>query len=359
MKYGLLVTSPVGPKKNIGDYMQSLAALQFLPALDCYIEKEDIAHFSYKEKVKAIMNAWYIWHPENWPPQENAIDPLLTSIHITPITAEKMLADGGKEYFKSHEPIGCRDKGTVDILRSHGIDAFFSGCMTLTLGYKYEKQYERHGVCFVDPYIPPFRFVSDDNRVYYPLNIVKAIIYLCSSPLKIAKISKKSFFKGKFLLQTLYNASMFYHSYSDMFSDHVLFNAIYKTHMVPINGEETQEELLKQTEDLLDLYSKMNYVVTSRIHCALPCLGINTPVIFVLNQVMNSSKNIFGSPGRFGGLIDFFRVASFRGGKILPEDKVLKKISKFEINSKFENKRNCDKYKSNLIDTCLNFVNLK
>ena len=28
-KYGLLVTSPVGPDKNIGDYIQSLAALQY------------------------------------------------------------------------------------------------------------------------------------------------------------------------------------------------------------------------------------------------------------------------------------------------------------------------------------------
>ena len=36
-------------------------------------------------------------------------------------------------------------------------------------------------------------------------------------------------------------------------------------------------------DELLKKYAKAEMVVTSRIHCALPCTGMGTPVIYVDN----------------------------------------------------------------------------
>ena len=36
-----------------------------------------------------------------------------------------------------------------------------------------------------------------------------------------------------------------------------------------------------QAEELLSRYAKAQLVITSRLHCALPCLAMGTPVIFI------------------------------------------------------------------------------
>ena len=36
--------------------------------------------------------------------------------------------------FKKYQPIGCRDWDTVILLRSNGVESFFSGCLTMTFG---------------------------------------------------------------------------------------------------------------------------------------------------------------------------------------------------------------------------------
>lgn len=357
MKYGLLVTSPVGPDKNIGDYMQSLAAMQFLPKVDTYIEKENVSFFSYNEEIKAIMNAWYIWHPENWPPKESMLKPLLTSIHIMPSQIEEMLSHGGREYFQKYAPIGCRDTGTMELLQQNGIDAYFSGCLTLTLGMNYSRKYERTGTIFVDPYIPPFHSLSNEGTYWNLWNLFKSLYRFINHPIKILQISKKEFFKRRLRLISIYDASMFYHAYSKMFDDDVLFNSEYITHMVSVSGHDTQEDWLRTSEKLLDKYAHAKYVVTSRIHCALPCLGIDTPVIFVLGDVMKSSKNIIGSPGRYGGLLNLFRVAEFKKGRLSTSDEILTRIGRLFRNSSFNNKSESIRFREKLIQQCKKFIN--
>lgn len=353
--YGLLVTSPIGKTKNIGDYIQSLAALQFIGKDYTIIEKEQISKFYSKDKVKVIMNAWYMWHPEYWPPQE-CIEPLLTSIHITPITADRMLNIQGKEYFLKHAPIGCRDTGTLDILQKYNVPCYFSGCLTLTLGETYKYEGDRKGIIFVDPYFPPIRYKYKGGTIYYPMNVLKSLGYFIFSPQKITKLAKKKFFKGRFFLQTYYNASIFYHSYSSMFTDEVLMNAEYISHMVPVSHKYTQEELLNEAELLVKKYAKAKLVVTSRIHCALPCIGLETPLIFVLDKIMESNQNIFNAPNRFGGLLDFFRVVEFSGNRLKTIDTELRKIRKVSSNTFFKNKQNWQVYKEKLVMICKEFV---
>ena len=129
MKYGLLVTSP----KNIGEEIQTLAALRFLPKVDYLIHRERTDEFHADSKVKLIMNHWWMWEPKHFPPSDS-IDPLFVSFHLRyPLRNEKFLNKKVIDYLKAHEPIGCRDKGSAEYMSSKGIDAYFSGCLTTTL----------------------------------------------------------------------------------------------------------------------------------------------------------------------------------------------------------------------------------
>ena len=129
MKYGLLTTASY----NIGDEIQCLAASRFLPQVDYLIHRERTDTFKCDEKVSVIMNHWWLWDKKHFPPS-NAIEPLFVSFHLQyKLRNEKFLNKNVIQYFKDHEPIGCRDRGTAERLKSEGINAYFSGCMTTTL----------------------------------------------------------------------------------------------------------------------------------------------------------------------------------------------------------------------------------
>lgn len=122
---------------NLGNEIQSIAARRFLPKIDYYIDHEKIHLFKEEKNVKMIMNGWYLDSPEAWPPSEY-IDPLLISMHFSTSTSNKerekaLLTDESLDYLSSHGPIGCRDYHTVNFLEEHGVDAYYSGCLTLTL----------------------------------------------------------------------------------------------------------------------------------------------------------------------------------------------------------------------------------
>ena len=123
---------------NIGDYIQALAAAQFLPAKDGFIQREKLKDYD-GTRCRMIMNGWYMHHPEQWPPSEK-IDPLFVAFHINVSAKDAMLSEESISYLKKHEPIGCRDFYTRDMLREKGVDAYFSACLTLTLGMTYKAE---------------------------------------------------------------------------------------------------------------------------------------------------------------------------------------------------------------------------
>ncbi len=130
-KYGVIRYSSI----NIGDEIQSLAQMRFLPQIDYYVARECINEFKPEkenERVKLIMNAWWMWRYKNFPPSEY-IDPLFVSFHLREAIRHKFLKPDTLEYLKKHAPIGCRDTGTVEYFKENGIDAYFTGCLTTTL----------------------------------------------------------------------------------------------------------------------------------------------------------------------------------------------------------------------------------
>lgn len=357
MKYGLLVTRPVAPTKNIGDYIQSLAARQYAEEYSYLVEKEDLSHFQSDEKVKVIMNGWYMIRPENWPPSDSIV-PLLTSIHISPLCSNRMLSKEGIEYMKKYGPVGCRDLGTKDILDKAGVQSYFSGCLTLTLGRKYKYDGGRKGVFFVDPYIPPFRYQVDGHNVYYWKNIIKACWFYIINKSDVDKMYDigGQMFESSQRWAKKMRASLFYHYYAKVFGDDVLKKAEYITHAISVEAKDNNDTLLSDAEKLLNKYMKAKLVVTTRIHCALPCLGLETPVIFVWNKDLAFKSIKLNAPGRLDGLRDLFRIMTFTSGRLMTDDEEIKKTLSTNNDYVFKNKPNWKQYAEKLVEQCESFI---
>ena len=239
---------------NVGDEIQSLAVRRLLPHVDVEIDREKLHEYKSPDgqKVKTIINGWYMERPENWPPSED-IDPLFISFHISHEfgAAKKMTTPEMITYYKNHEPIGCRDMHTTRLLQSKGVDAYFSGCVTLT----FENQFDSR---------------NDDIILADPLFNLWPYSYgrYCARKL-VPKEEQK--------------------------------NIKYITHRRPSRNR-SQELRKKDAEEIIVAYSQAKVVLTSRIHVALPCLALGTPVIFI-----NAGYNSRNLSNRFEGLVGNMR----------------------------------------------------
>lgn len=229
MKFGLVVYLKTD---NIGDDVQSYAAKRFLPTVDYVIDREALDTFdSHGEVVKAIMNGWYMYSKFNWPPA-SVIDPLWVAMHISENDyfgiGERFLEGIGGDYLRHYAPIGARDVSTLEMLERNHIPAYLSGCLTLT--------------------IPQFDNVEKTNEVL------------------LVDLDEKS----EAIVRKMYPAENF---------QSVTHN---------VNAEEysalSAEDRLQRVEKLLRRYQGAKCVITSRLHCALPCLALRTPVLLVYKR---------------------------------------------------------------------------
>ena len=241
INYGLLIYNYRNNAKipNIGDYIQSLAALQYLPK-NCtpYLTDREQLQYYNGPQVKLIMNGWYRIGIGNLYISKQ-INPTFLSYHVS---FHERLPDIYFDNLAYLSPIGCRDTYTRDELNDNGILAYFSSCLTTTLDIDYSvKDEERNNdIIFTD-----FKLGSNpevDNFIY----------------------SLKA-----------YNFS----------------NAINLTHYFDKNLE--QLERFKLAKNLLDKYVRAKLVITSRLHAALPCLALNTSVILVGKKSDNRFSGIF------------------------------------------------------------------
>ena len=308
MKYKLLSVGKDNskiPSINIGDYIQALAASQFLPSIDGFIDRDDELMNYDGCQCKMIMNGWYMHKPQNWPPS-NKIIPLFVAFHINSAYTSYFGSSESLDYLKKHEPIGCRDYHTLNFLKQRNIDSYFSGCLTLTLGNKYYSKDKDDTIYFVDPYVCYSR---------NPLSVIGNFFKLLLSLRAILIIAKKMkpYRMNKNWLTRLYGVTCFYNQYKPIFGKDVLKRAEYIAH-IDRNYRmycSNEEELLKEAERLVILYSKAKLVVTSRIHCALPCLGLNTNVFFVENKNIDKSNE-----SRLKGLTALFNIIESNKGHL-------------------------------------------
>lgn len=234
MKFGLLSYKTT---MNMGDDIWCYAASRFLPRIDYFIDRERTAEFESAdgEPVAILMAGWFMWEKYSWPPARCLI-PKFISFHywigensLASPAKEQFITGLGADYLNAYGPIGCRDQFTVDLMRRNGVEAYFSGCVTLTLPNMPKIEAEEEYACLVD--------LDDD----------------------IERQARKELEGTGFAVITRTHKVDYYHG----------------------NADVSWDDRFRAVEALLMDYQNAKLVVTSRLHCALPCLAMGVPVLLV------------------------------------------------------------------------------
>ncbi|WP_018184212.1 polysaccharide pyruvyl transferase family protein [Kaistia granuli] len=198
---------------NIGDNIQTLAVAQHVDQAYDLVDR-DFLHAYSGEPVVVVMNGWFTHEPQNWPPSP-AITPIFFGFHMTPDAAEAYRHS--RDYFARFAPIGCRDKATAEILKSWDVDAYVSGCATMTFPTRSEEP-RQPKLVLVDQ---PFKhFLSGERRGHVSIS-----------------------------------------------------------HEVP--SYMSRATKFQVAKDMLEFYrDHAGMVVTSRIHCAMPCAAMGIPTVY-------------------------------------------------------------------------------
>ena len=201
-----------------------------------------------KRRCNVIMNGWWMHNDKNFPPHSN-VNPLYIAFHIE---KKGLVSPKAIKHYKKYEPIGCRDLHTMNLLKKKGVDAYFSGCLTLTLKNPFAKP-TRTKIYIVDAHL--------SSKVTYPWG---------SNDLLEKLIPK-----------------------------HIRNQAEYIEHEIPesIDKDDMYARQKFVQQNLLNKYAQARLVITSRLHCALPCVAYNTPAIVLFSGLHTDN--------RYGGLKDF------------------------------------------------------
>jgi hypothetical protein len=114
---------------NLGDYMQTLAARNLYRALGIadddviQIDRDSLSSYS-GDKIALLMNGVFFRWSFPIPPD---IVPVFVGFRTDGRTASNHI-----DFFRRYQPIGCRDTETTNLFRACGIEAFTSGCLTMT-----------------------------------------------------------------------------------------------------------------------------------------------------------------------------------------------------------------------------------
>lgn len=212
--------------ENVGDHIQILAGLRLLDQLgirpDLQVDRDD--EISSAPQLAAedgpvgiLLNGWFKTNPVEWPPHPKLL-PLLFGFHIRLSQAPSLLSPAALDFYRQHEPVGCRDVHTEQLLHAHGVEAFTSNCLSLTLPRRIARP-EQQTEVFV---------VSRDERIreYMPASL-----------------------------------------------GHCTFRCHY-------TGTTDFEANMARAEELLETYrARAGLVITTLLHCALPAIAMGIPVI--------------------------------------------------------------------------------
>ena len=258
------------PKSNnLGDYIQSIATKEIIGEDSIGLDRENL-HIYNGSNVYLIMNGWFMQNSKNWPPSDK-ITPFFISFHINPIAKDNLLSKKGLEYFQKHEPIGCRDMYTQNLLQKKGINSYFSGCLTLTLRNK-KKDFKKEGVLIIGAL----------DRLKPKIDIKNLFNELIKYPYKFFKYNRSKKRLDDFILNKGFS------------------KVTYKSQIIDLYKNVDKQRNLLANEQL-NLIAKSKLVITSRLHVALPAIAYGTKVIFLKDGLEHINHQ-----SRLKGISDYF-----------------------------------------------------
>lgn len=298
---------------NLGDNIQLLAINELYKKIG--VSEKDIVRIDYYNLSN--YDGEYVILPINYPfyGYRNKLDITMFSEKIIPVFLGISVMDGTitseeKEYLKQYEPIGCRDEHTMREFRKSGVYSYLNGCITSTLTKVRDGYNNRTKTIFVD--------VDENFKQYVPDEVLK---------------------NSEFITQMVYDVK---------------------------NPEEVAKKFIKK------YIEEAKIIVTTRLHCALPCAALEIPVVFI--------KDIYSF--RFTWFEKILKVYTKNEYKYIDwnpksveyeelKDKIISSDIKrikdaydkyseiLDISSNFENKELYKKGKIEHIDTTIQFIRNK
>lgn len=282
---------PFTDETNVGDAMQSLGALRVMGGADVYLDREGLHDIlSPRDLLLVGVGNFSEELPLGWGPRP-PVKPLYIGTRLSP----HLMTPAFVEHLRAHGPIGARDPATLELLQTHGVDAYFSGCLTLTLQ---AAPRPRQGVILVD--------VSDAVVSGLPADLSRDALlveHVRAPGLGMAvrrlaggwpedspwtdQVGPTSGWAG---LLTIHEVAERPERISPL-----LFPRVDRVE----DSLRAIHELV-HAEALLELYAGAELVVTSRLHCALPCLALGTPVVLI-------TPDDAYAPSRYGTFTTFQR----------------------------------------------------
>lgn len=258
MKYGVIKYRRK-ERVNIGDSIMLLGIRKLYEKMG--INKDDIVEIYLHNlscydgdyvilPIAAWMDDYYM---RNRLPFSPKIIPIFLGIHCI---SENGVIEALEPYSK-FGPFGCRDEATMQTLRKNGLDAYIFGCMS---------------------------FQSVETR---KANNQKKI-FLVEVPDKLYKYIPNELKENIVEEKHLYD-----------FTDS----------NISLNRAEDME--LELASSILEKYkNEAKFIVTSRLHCALPCIAMGIPVILLKKNSPFDKRNILFLDHRFSAydkLLHFYR----------------------------------------------------
>ncbi len=234
-------------KGNIGDAVQNIAVenlykkLGISPDNLTLVNRDELNTYDGKN-VKLVMQSYFADAYGIFPfPLSQKINPIFLGFHLNPTNGSRrrFIKDGIHKTFKNFTPIGCRDRDTASFMIKNGLDAYFSGCMTLTL----------------------------DTRNITPKNGKIFVVDLHRKALK--------------------NLPKYIKDNADFSISHV-----YPFENYPLSNEDAKIFENKARETLEIYKNQASLVITSRIHVAMPCIAMGIPVIFISKALFNARFDV-------------------------------------------------------------------
>ncbi|MDO4304346.1 MAG: polysaccharide pyruvyl transferase family protein [Bacillota bacterium] len=252
MKYGyMFYQKPLKPQMksrpvNLGDPIQSYAVKNLyremgIPEEDIIpVPRYDISTYDGEEcvcVVNSASNYEELAYDSHFMPPSKKVHALPMSLHL-----HRKLPDDELEFYRTCGGVGCRDLSTVEYLRDLGVDAYLTGCLTLTLPRRTEEQAKKA------------------NKIYF-LDVPADVMKIIPQEIKDEAV---------------------------ILSNILRFDNPGKSNRISV--EDAYEEHRKGEERVALLRDTAKLVITSKLHVASPCLAMGIPVIL--------AKNHFGD--RFG-----------------------------------------------------------
>jgi hypothetical protein len=149
---------------NIGDDVQAFAILSHLSGVNAFVDRDRLDTYQAEIPHVCVFNSWFqiptkrpfrLGHrlagraEFRYPVPSRSVRPIFFGFCLG---RPELLSSEWRDYLAEHAPIGCRDIATTERLRAAGIDAFWTGCLTMFAGRRFAPipNEEREDIVFVD-----------------------------------------------------------------------------------------------------------------------------------------------------------------------------------------------------------------